>query len=122
MSDINYNDFQYITNRMPALLIKFGDTQINAMGHRMYQYTYNTQFILYTTDTFEDIENMEAAIMSAVYDTLTDTSGDICLHHLDQFTIQAGNINDYISPDSTGYNANITVRKLTLNYTITKYL
>lgn len=125
IADIKYigyypYDIQKITMNMPCVLIKMGDTIISAMGHRRYQYTYTTQIILYSNQSFTNIQTMQQNIITAVYTVLTDTSNAVCLDHLDQFNIEAGDIGQYIQASSTGYNANIVVRKLILNYTITK--
>lgn len=113
-------DFDKIVMNMPGILIKLGDTQIDAMGHRRYQYTYNTQLILYFTMPLSvNIQTIEAEVINAIYTKLL-TLSTICLTALDTWTIQTGDINEYTLPSTTGYNNNILVRKLNLNYTIQK--
>lgn len=115
------SDYQYIFNSMPALLIKLGDNSISAEGHHKYIVVANTQFILYSMDSIDDVLDDEQKILDTIIETLHSISTD-CIRNIMDTTIQAGDINDYVSPSQTGYNANIIVRKLTTTYQFVKII
>lgn len=111
-------DFDKVYMNNPAILAKMGDTTIQAMGKHRYEYTYNTQFILfYENLSFSNIETLQNILISNVYDVL---NANTCTRDYNVWNIQTGDINQYATPSSTGYQANMVVRKLTISYITTK--
>ena len=114
-------DFKYITMKMPALLIQLNNSTVQSYGHHKYDVIANTTFILYSTDSFQTILNLQQSIVDTIIQKLHDISG-YCVKQIGNIQIQAGDINQYILPSDTGYNANVVVRKITQNYTFTKII
>lgn len=114
-------DYDYITNKLPSVLIKFSNgTVFSSDGHHNYQYDVYTQFMLYITDTLQNVLDMQQSIIYTIIQTLHNQS-TYCVLHIGQTTIQTGDITEFIDPSTPGYNANIIVRKITQNYKI-KYI
>lgn len=115
-------DFQYISNKMPAILIKYGDAIVDSgEGHTIYTVQSQTEFILYTTDTILRTLQLEQLIIKTIIQTLHDLATQ-CISQINDTTIQTGDVSDYLTPSDTGYNANIKIRKITQNYKFRKII
>lgn len=111
-------DIDKVTMNMPAILFKLGDIEIQNMGHTNFYYTYHTQIILYY-DNFKSIQPIQDALIPLLLDQLNNIN---CMRQIEGFSIQSGDVNEYMLPSTTGYNANIVVRTITLDYTINRHL
>ena len=110
-------DYQFIFNKLPALLIQLGNKVVTSSGkHITYDVIVQTEFILYSNQSLSDILSLQTQIINTLTQTLRSIT--TCIVQIGDTNIQAGDINQYILPSDTGYNANITVRKLTQQYTI----
>lgn len=115
-------DYGYIINRLPCVLIKFGNTNVSSPdGLHTYDVIASTQFILYSNKGIEQSLDIEQSIITKIIETLHNNS-TYCINGIADTAVQAGEINEYISPDTTGYNANILVRKIIQSYSFQKII
>lgn len=115
-------DYAYIINRLPCVLIKFGNTNVSSPdGLHTYDVVASTQFILYSNLGIEQSLDIEQSIITKIIETLHNNS-TYCINGIADTAVQAGEINEYISPDTTGYNANILVRKIIQSYSFQKII
>lgn len=115
-------DYAYIINRLPCVLIKFGNTNVSSPdGLHTYDVVASTQFILYSNLGIEQSLDIEQSIITKIIETLHNNS-TYCIIGISDTAVQAGEINEYISPDTTGYNANILVRKIIQSYSFQKII
>lgn len=114
-------DFGKVTMNMPAVLIKYSDSIIQALGHHNYEVNASTDIILYRDNN--DIASA-LQIESGIIDTIVQTlhNSQYCVTGVGQFQIYTGDINQYILPSQTGYNGQMIVRKMTVNYQFTKII
>lgn len=114
-------DYQKVTMNMPAVLIKYSDSTVQAMGHHKYEVNASTDIILYRNQ--KDIVSalkIESQIIDVITQTLSDS--EYCITAFGNFEIQTGDINEYIVSSDIGYNGQMIVRKLIVNYQFTKII
>lgn len=115
-------DYEFITLKMPCVLLKPSDSQIVSLGHHKYEVNASTEVICYRDNkSFEDASGMEQSIIDTITEYFHDNSTH-CITQIGDYIVQTGDINQYIQPSQTGYNANIIVRKITVNYQFTKII
>lgn len=110
-------DYEVITNNLPAVLIKPSDSNVVAVGSHIYDIQATVQLILYSDNIILTVLDTQLLILDKIITYLHSQSTQ-CVTNVQDTIIQTGDINQYITPGSTGYNANIIVRKLTQQYTI----
>lgn len=127
ITDIKYlgyypYDFDKVTMNMPAVLIKYSDSVVQALGHHRYNVQASTDILLYRDrNDIASALSIESQIIDTIVQTLHGLSGQ-CITGIGNFEVYTGDINQYIQPSTTGYNGQIIVRKLTVNYAFDKII
>lgn len=111
-------DFKNIGLKLPAVLFKYGDSIISSIGKGQYLYQLSTQVICFY-NKLDQIQSTQDDIIKVCINSLNKNT---CTYDVGDIIIQTGDIGDFMTPSSPGYNANMIVRKLTLNYTINRII
>ena len=114
-------DYEFIHSYSTACLLKLQDNQVTAQGHFKYDIATETSVVLFSTQNIASVLSNEQTIIRTVVSTINSKT-DCIVGRAGNLYIQAGDINQYQSPSSTGYNGKYIVRKLKFEYTIRKII
>lgn len=117
-------DYPYIQTDNYATLIKLSDAIISTDGHHNYDKQCNTQLILFSNDGLSNTLDKQTTIVVDILEVLHTNAGkcNYGIIGIGDVQITTGDINDYALPSSTGYNGNVIVRRININYTIRKII